>query len=472
MGTQHQRQATWHRCVALSVALTIAFMLWLEAKCGDVNAISRNPAKYASEALAVTQHLTVVGNRDEGEEESPMVGDNDNIDAAIRFNRLDDIVLVIKTGATESLQKLPAHFNTTLKSWPHGLLLSDFSEEIDGYEVHDALDIVSEDVRAQEPSFEMWNRLRKGGRSALFDTDPETQEQLQWAVKGWSQRRDGWRRARFMNLPMAVKAQEYKPDARWYVFIDADTYISPSNLLRMVRGLDSSTPIYAGYQTPMGPGLFFAHGGSGYLLSQAALTSVVERYRAERVYYDRYAQEHEFGEQPLSQALLDLDVHLTWSYPHFQKGDPTAMDWAASDHGRKLWCYPAITYHHVNAVAIQGLWEFEEAWNRGRDASRPLHHRDVFLGVVLPHISQSDGCDWDNLSDNAVNDAMSEEACRESCQRDEACIQYSYHDGQCRTDASPKLGLRKAGASSGWKVDRIQRFVEDLDRQCDEMMLV
>lgn len=93
-------------------------------------------------------------------------------------DHLEDIVLVIKTGATESLKKIPAHLNTTLQSWPHVLLLSDLEEQIGGYQLHDALAVVSDKFHLHDPTFELWRSLRNQGRSDLATSEPETSEQL------------------------------------------------------------------------------------------------------------------------------------------------------------------------------------------------------------------------------------------------------------------------------------------------------
>ena len=46
----------------------------------------------------------------------------------------NDILVVLRTGATESLEKVPVHFRTTLRCVPHFVIHSDLDEEIEGHD--------------------------------------------------------------------------------------------------------------------------------------------------------------------------------------------------------------------------------------------------------------------------------------------------------------------------------------------------
>jgi hypothetical protein len=62
-----------------------------------------------------------------------------------RFAPAQEMLVVIKTGATEIHQKLPVHFQTTLQCIPHFVIYSDMPEEINGHQVHDVLASISPD---------------------------------------------------------------------------------------------------------------------------------------------------------------------------------------------------------------------------------------------------------------------------------------------------------------------------------------
>ena len=236
-------------------------------------------------------------------------------------------------------------------------------------------------------------------------------------------RQSGWRIARFMNLPMALKALEIKPEAKWYIFIDADTSLSRTNALNFLRHLDFTQPIYAGSQVAMGPGEFFGHGGSGYILSHPAILKVVQHYGSNQSKWDDLASQEEFGEVPLARALLDVDIPLTWALPLFQGGSPSTMDFEAYEHGRLTWCYPAVTYHHASPEVVALLSIFEDAWTRSHRPDHGFRHSDVFREWLLPQLPPNGRLNWDNLSADLVAGAKDESECQSACQQNRTCVQ-------------------------------------------------
>ena len=56
----------------------------------------------------------------------------------------EDVLVVMRTGATEIKDKLPAHLSTTFKCYPNTLILSDYAENFHGHKVHDVLSDIDE----------------------------------------------------------------------------------------------------------------------------------------------------------------------------------------------------------------------------------------------------------------------------------------------------------------------------------------
>jgi hypothetical protein len=75
----------------------------------------------------------------------------------------DDVLVVLRTGATESQEKLPVHFRTTLKCVPHYVVFSDMKEEVDGVEVHDVLGEVTEATKKDNDDFKLYRHLQQRG---------------------------------------------------------------------------------------------------------------------------------------------------------------------------------------------------------------------------------------------------------------------------------------------------------------------
>nr|POE77824.1 hypothetical protein CFP56_09467 [Quercus suber] len=399
---------------------------------------------------------------------------------------LDDIVVVIKTGATEAQEKLPVHFDTTLECFRHVVIFSDYEETMDGHIIYDALDNVTAHVRLNHDDFEMWRRLRDGGRTSLDPSELSTARATtdSSSLTGDS-RNSAWRLDRFKNVPMLGKVLELKPDAKWYVFIDADTYLSWFSLLEWVQQLDHTKFIYTGSLATMAaweragkdwPKQDFCHGGSGYILSAPAVEAGARIYAEKQEEIDSMISDHWYGDVGLAQTMEEhLNLKVSSAFPMIQGGDPITMDFSEVRDDKKLWCFPAISYHHVAPSTIRELWAFEQNWTtRQAIGSGPLRHSDVFKYWLLPKLaSANDGKVWvdshaniGNVIDDVIDDIA---GCRAICELDINCVQYSFSEGVCRTYDKLRLSAAdgpRPNGSSGWVIEHIDSFVEDFDT-CD-----
>ncbi|KAI1084693.1 glycosyltransferase family 31 protein [Whalleya microplaca] len=380
---------------------------------------------------------------------------------------LEDIFVVLRTGATEAPKKLPPHFATTLRCVPHYALYSDYEEDIDGHHVYNALDEVDPNVIANHPDFEYYRRLQAGGREAF-----SAEEIAQWSsAKNTNGGRDspGWRLDKWKFLPLADKAYHLRPDAKWYIFIESDTFMMWRSLLEFLSHFDASKPHYLGQQMQIGD-IVFAYGGAGFAISNPALKKAVERRRSNLKFYDDFTGGHWAGDCVLGKALLDAGVNLHWSFPTLNGDAPAEMDFNTSFGGedKKPWCYYASSYHHLPAADYPQFASFEQKWNQ-RNAFL-LRHRDVFRFYVLPNIA-SERVDWDNVSGQEQKDATTFGDCRNICENQVDCLQFSLSGQTCRTSTVVKLGHQVASnpaqpVRSGWILDRVKEFTERMDKTC------
>ncbi|KAE8377580.1 hypothetical protein BDV26DRAFT_263274 [Aspergillus bertholletiae] len=369
---------------------------------------------------------------------------------------IHDILVVLKTGATEARQKVPVHFNTTLKCIPNFVLFSDFEEEIAGVPALDVLRSVDENIKQTQAEFDLYNRLRESGRAGLtaedINDDPST-------PSGKPDNR-GWLLDKWKFLPMINETLNIRADAKWYVFIEADTYVVWPNLLAWLDKFDPSQPYYMGSGVNI-LDITFGHGGSGLVLSHAAIHKVSD-YRASRVKeYDDFTAGSWAGDCVLGKALKDAGVGLFFSNPMLQGDTP----WTFSHYGPKNnnhhWCTPVVTYHHMTPDDIRETWAFEQSWwaNTQRQI---LLHADMFQEFVRPQIGQMRD-DWDNASsDENVKAAGSREDCHAQCEQDHQCHQYSYEPGRCLTSKVAMRGSSKVGMGSGWMTERINKTMNSL----------
>ncbi|KAI5193590.1 hypothetical protein E4T38_09879 [Aureobasidium subglaciale] len=374
---------------------------------------------------------------------------------------LEDILVILRTGATESLTKLPVHFRTTLKCMPHYVVYSDIEESVDGHSVVDALDTVN------NSDFELYNRLKKDDRASY-----DLQELQQWSSVQNSGagmiNNPAWKLDKWKLLPLIEKALQYRPDANWYFFMEADTAILWLNLAEWLAKFDKTQPYYLGNQQQIGD-VVFGHGGSGFAISKPAMQAAAEKFRNNRDEYEEFTANHWAGDCVLGKLLKDAGISLTWTWPNLQNAPISSVKYTANGYSKRLWCHRAVSYHHMAPEEIEPVWQFEQQL-LGRNESCSLKYKDVFERFVLPYLQPSKD-DWDNLSAEHVDlqagvDLF--EACKDECMRREECLQFSVKEKSCHVSSDVKLGRpfqEPAGTilQSGWILDRIDAFVRDME---------
>lgn len=387
---------------------------------------------------------------------------------------LEDLVIVLKTGASEIYSKLPIHFATTFACRPDFLLYSDLEQDFGSAPVHDALALVSDELKGAS-EFEQYRRLlrhvRTGGDPALFKGE------------------QSWRLDKYKFLPMVSDAYaRHSGRKKWFVFIEADTYLSMHNLLLWLAQLDPRQSIYGGAQILIGR-TEFAHGGSGFLLSAPAAKSISDVYQSDPRGWERTLAGECCGDKILGDVLMAAEtrVGVLRSFPIIQGETPSSLDWSPTH-----WCMPAVSWHHADASAVDKLWNFERQWKARKGADEPILFRDYYAAFVEPRLSAAgwkmDA--WDNLSNdwtytvddhpsNSAEAHTTAEACERACREKTSCLQWAWRPGSCRGDKVIRLGwalnnrpelgsaddrVVNAGgegddkAVSGWVEDKIQDY--------------
>ncbi|OCK77355.1 glycosyltransferase family 31 protein [Lepidopterella palustris CBS 459.81] len=399
----------------------------------------------------------------------------------------DDILVVLRTGATEALKKVPTHFRTTLRCVPHHVVYSDLEETIEGHHVYDMLDEVDDEIKRTHPDFRLYNHLKIHGREGL-----DSQESLQMGdgTGGTGNLKNpGWALDKWKFLPMIDKALQHRPEAKWFVFIEPDTYLIWPNLLEYLARFNPSEPYYMGKHMYIDE-ILFGYGGAGIVLSKPAMQKVSEHRMARLAEYDQFTAEHWAGDCVLGKALDDAGVPLFVAFPHLQGDAPAALDPKTTKRGRTAWCHPAITYHHVHPQEVEDLSAFEQKWYLTNNTL--LRYGDIFKYYIQPQLSASRS-NWDNLSGDEYSkrtlDALTDREkvnlfreekyapysfkhCRALCRRRRSCLQFSYSQGRCFISGTVRLGYegssnQRERIRSGWMLGRIGEFVQEMDRTCD-----
>ena len=263
----------------------------------------------------------------------------------------DDVFVVMKTGAGEARQKIPVHFNTTFRCIPYYAVCSDVEQEIEGHSIHDALADIDFDVQAANPEFATYRQMNVYAKEGREDFG-----NLLASPTGVKEDAPGWMLDKWKFLPLLEKAIKERPEAKWYFFMEADTFVVWSNLLRWLAMFDHHKSYYLGGQAFLG-NQEFAHGGAGYVLSQKAVKDARDAVRKNPARYDRKVAEECCGDVILGMVMSDIGVEITRSWPIVQGETPSTLDYSAHH-----WCHPVVSQHHMSAEETTEMWEFEQQW--------------------------------------------------------------------------------------------------------------
>ena len=224
-----------------------------------------------------------------------------------------DLVVVVKTGANEVYHKLSTQLLTMLQCYGDVLIFSDLEQQIGKYTIHDALDNVTESVKVNNPDFDYYRTLQESNKQGqIMTTLREDHAKAAWTLD------------KYKFVHMLQKTWTRRPHQKWYVFIEADTYLVRSNLLLWLARFDPSEILFLGSPT-FANGKAFAHGGSGFVLSGAAMSRFAEGDPDVASRYDEDMKNEGFGDYLLTKALQDKDIELTYHWPVLQAEKPATI---------------------------------------------------------------------------------------------------------------------------------------------------
>ncbi|KAK0705822.1 hypothetical protein B0T21DRAFT_299118 [Apiosordaria backusii] len=406
------------------------------------------------------------------------------------FPDTSNILLVMKTGASESFARVPTQMMTMLKCLPDYLIFSDMDQNIGGQEIHDSLATVQEAAQEDNSDFDLYRRQK------WCEVDQENCNKL------GNPAREGWNLDKYKNVHIAEKTYNMRPNYDWYLFVDADTYVLWPNLVEWLKQLKPTKKVYLGSVTLIN-NFSFGHGGSGYIVSKATMEDFIGNNPGVGNQYDMRAKRECCGDYIFALALKDkTEVGVQQMWPTINGEKPATLPFGPSH-----WCHPIVTMHHMNAEEINTFWHFErKRYHRLAQSgtkARPLVIRDIFDEFLAPRLNDTRE-DWDNNADNRFyldqsNDRKwddwmtnrmkkqdqyneyerkaheSFEACGAACKSlGNECFMYRYKDGACSIANAFQLGkpLKKATGNdrtmSGWDVEKIKKWVAE-QPACDEI---
>jgi hypothetical protein len=404
-------------------------------------------------------------------------------------------LVILRTGATEIADRIPAHISTSLRCLPQHIIFSDYAETFHGERVLDALELVDPDIVANNHDFELYRRLKQHGRAVLAQSELSDNRSKTPSSTGHVEI-PGWKLDKWKFVPMVNRTFYECPDMKWYVFAEGDTFILWSTLHAYLASIDHTEPYYLGSATNIGDDPAFAYGGAGFIVSRPAMRTIVDYYSTHKAEVEAVTEASWAGDAVLGKVFFDAGVPIKDIWPAMH-GESTsqalfARPWSPGvpKEPEQVWCYPAASLHHMSPAAVDSLWHYEQQWLSQRENvshsslwapcnlstfltpfpqnTALLRHRDIFTDHVMPQMTGV-RTDWDNLNESYEGNATSIEECQAACEKNSTCKQYSYdQSGRCRTRINPRLGKSAKGVISGWIEDRVAAFANEMPPCEDE----
>ncbi|OAQ98745.1 hypothetical protein LLEC1_06053 [Akanthomyces lecanii] len=339
------------------------------------------------------------------------------------FPSTDDIMVVMKTGATESFDKMPTQLLTNLQCLPDFLLFSDLEQQIGQYHIYNVLDRVQDILSSDRAEF------------LLYQAQQDCPISQKECTAGM---REGWELDKYKFLNMVLRTWEMRPGMKWYVFVEADTYVVWSNLVEWLNTrMNATEDIYVGGVAFLN-NLPFAHGGTGYAISGVLLERLVEHVQqipAEAL--NQMAMHTCCGDALLADVIDRINVSVLRASPMFNGEKPSTLPFGPRD-----WCQPLFTLHHMNSEEIAGAWQYEQTRTNKAD---PLQIRDMYHAFVGPNLVPRRP-QWNNLA---------EQRCFEKPEDGHGVVEEHAHE------SAEACARKEPDATSGWFVDGITRWIEE-----------
>lgn len=240
-------------------------------------------------------------------------------------------------------------------------------------------------------------------------------------------------------LQTMAAAWEYRPDRAWYVFMGDETYINRGNLLDWLSQYDPDTKHFFGNPpTPHFPDPFAASGDSIIVSKQVMKELFKDRKDLTKNWQKRIIDYPNAFDLVFNVLQTELKVGLEGVWPGISGFNPSTIPFSPA-----LWCEPILMMHHVTTEAASDVWRLEK--ERGGGDQDPMRVKDLWDVFMRPENLNFTRHDWDNLSSEpsnarwnilfegdhpdggrAKNGEESEEACEQSCNKSQYCMQWSY----------------------------------------------
>jgi hypothetical protein len=228
----------------------------------------------------------------------------------------------------------------------------------------------------------------------------------------------GWKSDAKKNIPGYKVLYEKFPNADWYIMIDDDTYLFMDNLKEKLDQYNPLDPVYLGAPTNFigcdgvkewGKSIYFAHGGSGIVLSRGAVLKMLPLIENCITKYDNCWA----GDIRLSLCLRDAGILV-------KNGGYFSPDAPNDRFNYSFPCATPRTFHHLLSHQIQTLYELDQV---AQSKSEKVYLDDIFKTFLNDEVRI--GYDRPGGYIKMVKKSTAED-CNAECQSNTKCVAYTY----------------------------------------------
>ncbi len=223
------------------------------------------------------------------------------------------------------------------------------------------------------------------------------------------------------------------PRKKWYLLLDDDTYLIKPSLQLVLGHVDSSKPTYLGnaigdYKAR------FAHGGSSFLVSHAAMGRLLDRNSAVLAEGYRSSLTEIWGDKLVATTLMKVGVFVDERFSRFFNGERPLITKILADR----FCSPLVSFHglaepvqmrDVGRIfgAVDRPVRWSELWTiygqPGLDVFKasPIRPGKDYVGVRVNFRNTSlVAC---KLADFYISKRVDENSMTQSCESAERCFE-------------------------------------------------
>jgi hypothetical protein len=398
----------------------------------------------------------------------------------------DHLIVSILTTAPDVYTKLAPSLSYLFDEDKDGtLLFGDLQMNIGDWPVFDVLygfitDFIGANKELERYRQQVEYAVKSIPLTMLRKEDPREEADVQAKLK------------KYKILQAMQRAWDYRPDRSWYAFVDDDTFVDRVNTLDWLAMYNCKSKWFFGNPRVSGVPDQFAAGGSSFIVSWAAMKELFKDRTNVIQTWEKSIVDHTSAVDLVSNLLYrELNLTMTGAWPGIIGADPSSAPFSPA-----IWCERVMIMHHVSLDLASDLYLLQKNHtdNHIRD---PLLFANLWDRFMAPENLKDPRNDWDNLSSessntrwnilfrsedpndgHAPNGEASIEACQDSCNKSEYCMQWSYSsvpqknwnengETKCHLSSSIRFGAHSppqkldiegqaqwSTSTSGWMKDR------------------